>query len=263
MVRCLRTIGVALLNSGRVDQGISHLERCLTLAEDSHNDRAVGQTLANLGSGCGELLMLDRSEGYLRRGITCCAERDLDAPRLYQVAWLALVRLMRGQWDEASAAAHEAIADRRATTIARIMALIAHRRLRARRGDAGVWTALDEARDLAAGTGTLKRMAPMHAARAEAAWLEGRTGPTACEAAACLPLALAKRQAGFAAELLHWCRRGGVHTAIPAFCEQHPFALEATGRWQPAAQALQTLGCRFETRRLNRGDARTLHCGSA
>jgi DNA-binding CsgD family transcriptional regulator len=249
MVRCLMTIGVALFGSGRIDQGIAHLERSLALAEASHNDRAVGQALANLGSGCGEFLMLDRAEGYLQRGIAYCAERDLDAPRLYQVAWLALVRMLQGRWDDAATAAHEVIGERRATTIARIMALIALGRLRARRGDPGVWAALDEARDLALRTGTVQRIAPMHAARAEAAWLEGRSDETAREAAAGLPLALAKHQAGFAAELLFWCRRRDAQTEIPAFCAQHPCALEAAGRWQEAAQAWRALGCPFETAR--------------
>jgi DNA-binding CsgD family transcriptional regulator len=159
------------------------------------------------------------------------------------------VRTLQGRWNDAAGAAHEVIGERRATTIARIMALIALGKLRARRGDPGVWTALDEARDLACGTGTLQRIAPMHAARAEAAWLEGRVEDVAREAAACLPLALEKRQAGFAAELLLWCRRGGVEAAIPAFCEQHPCALEAAGRWQEAAQAWHALGCPFEAAR--------------
>jgi DNA-binding CsgD family transcriptional regulator len=249
MVQCLMAIGVALLGSGRIEKGAATLERSLAMAEVSHNDRAVGQTLANLGAGCGELLMLDRAEGYLQRGIAYCVERDLDASRLYQVAWLALVRTLQGRWGEAASAAHEVIAERRATTIARIMALIALGKLRARRGDPGVWMALDEARDLAAGSGTLQRVVPMHAARAEAAWLEGRLDEAVREATASLPLAIAKRQAGYVAELLLWCRRGGAETPIPAFSEQHPFALEAAGRWQEAAQSWRALACPFETAR--------------
>jgi DNA-binding CsgD family transcriptional regulator len=129
------------------------------------------------------------------------------------------------------------------------MALIALGRLRARRGDPGVWSALDEARDLALRTGTVQRIAPMHAARAEAAWLEGRNEEAAREAAAGLPLALAKHQAGFAAELLLWQRRGDAQTEIPAFCAQHPCALEAAGRWHEAAQAWRARGCPFEAAR--------------
>jgi DNA-binding CsgD family transcriptional regulator len=249
MARSLMIIGIALLNSGRVDDGIAHLERCLAIAQASHHDRVVAQAFANLASGCGEMLMLERADGYLRRGVAYCAERDLDAPRLYQVAWLALVRMLQGRWDEAADAAHEVTGEPRATTIAKIMALIALGKLRARRGDPGAWTALDEARDLALRTGSVQRLGPMHAARAEAAWIEGRHDDAAREAAAGLPLALAKRQAGFTAELLLWRRRGEAAVDIPAFCEREPFALEAAGRWREAAQAWRTLGCPFETAR--------------
>jgi len=257
IVQSLLTIGMALLDSGRFDEGVSHMERSLALAEGLRSDFWVGQVLANLGSSCGAMFKLHLAESYLQRGIAFCAERDLDAPRLYQVAWLAHVRTMQGRWDEGVSAAHEVIADRRATTVARIMALIALGRLRARRGDPGVWTALDEARELATGTRTLQRVAPMHAARAEAAWLEGRHDEASREAAASLPLAISKRQAGFAAELLFWCQRGGVPTPIPAFCEQHPFALEAADRWREAAQAWAAMGCRFETARALAGGDET------
>ena len=249
IVQTLLTIGVALLNSGRIDEGLAALERSLAVAEGLPSDLWVGQVLANLGSTCGAVLRLDLAERYLQRGIGYCAERDLDAPRLYQVAWLALVHTLYGRWQEATSAAHEVITDRRATTVARIMALIALGRLRARRGEPGVWTVLDEARELALATGSLQRIAPMHAARAEAAWLEGRHPDAAREAMAGLPLALAKRQAGFAAELLLWCRRGEAPADIPGFCAQHPFALEAAGRWQEAAQAWRALACPFETAR--------------
>jgi len=249
VVSNLMIIGAALLDWDRADEGLKHLERSLAVAEGLRNDRLVGQVLANLGSGCGEALRLDLAETYLQRGIGFCSERDLDASRLYQVAWLALVRLAQGRWDEASNAAHEVIASRRATTIARIMALIALGRLRARRGDPGVWIALDEAHDLATGTATLQRVAPMHAARAEAAWLEGRTEETAREAAACLPLAIAKRQTGFASELLLWRRRGEAEITIPAFCERHPSAVEAASRWQEAARSWRALGCPYEAAR--------------
>jgi len=135
------------------------------------------------------------------------------------------------------------------------MALIALGRLRSRRGDPDVWTALDEARDLAVGSGTLQRLAPMHAARAEAAWLECRDKDSASEAATCLALAIDKRQSSFAAELLLWCTRGHAAREVPAFCRLHPCALEAEGLWQQAAQAWRALGCPYETARaLAEGD---------
>lgn len=242
-------IGTGWFCVDRADAGIEHLERALVLAERAGRDRAVARVLANLGSSCAEAMRLEQAESALRRGIEFCADRDLDAPRSYQVAWLAHVALLRGRWDEAADAAQEVIGERRATTIARIMALIALGRLRARRGNGGVWPVLDEARELAQRTGAIQRLAPMHAARAEAAWLEGRTEEAAREAAACLPLARTKRHAGYVAELLVWLRRGGAEPSIPEACADHPCALEAARRWRDAAEAWRTLGCPYETAR--------------
>ena len=242
-------IGLAWFCVDRVDAAIEHLERSRALAERTGRDRSVARVLANLGSVCTVALHLDRAEHALRRGIEFCADRDLDAPRLYQVAWLAQVALLRGRWDEAATAAQEVIGERRAATIARIMALITLGRLCARRGDPGVWAVLDEARDLAERTGAIQRLAPMHAARAEAAWLEGRTEDAAREAAACLPLARTKHHAGYVAELLAWVRRCGAEPTIPVACADHPCALEAAGRWQDAASAWRALDCPYETAR--------------
>jgi DNA-binding CsgD family transcriptional regulator len=71
-----------------------------------------------------------------------------------------------------------------------------------------------------------------------------------------LPQAVAKRQIALAAQLSLWCRLGGDKaTPIPAFCAQHPFALEAAGHWKDAADAWRALGCRFESARaLSYGD---------
>jgi DNA-binding CsgD family transcriptional regulator len=240
-------IGSVLIGSDRSDEGIDHLQRALAGAQARHDDFQIAQTLLNLGSGCAVTHRLELAEHWLLRGIGYCSERDIDMSRLYQLAWLAMVRLHQGRWDEASAAAHDVLSDARTATVARITALTVLGRLRARRGDPGVWQALDEARTLAIGTGALQRLAPMHAARAEAAWLEGRRDDAAREAAAGLPLALAKGNAVFAAELLLWSRRGGAgDVTVPAFCAAHPCGLEAAGDWPQAAHAWTLRHCPYE-----------------
>jgi len=251
-VTCLKTIGRAQLAVARDDAGLATLERALALALGANEDRLASQVFANLGSACVDAFRLAEAEAWLRKGIDFCTERDLDATRLFQTAWLAHALLLLGRWDEASEAAHAVIAAPRATAIARIAALVALGRLRARRGDPGVWTALDEARDLAARAGP----GSFHVARAEAAWLEGRDRDAAREAAAHLPVAIATGRIDFTAQLALWCRLGGDDaTAIPDFCAQHPFALEAAGRWQEAADTWRRLGCPFETARaLAQGD---------
>src|SRR6185503_1505523 len=89
----------------------------------------------------------------------------------YMCAWLALTRLYQGRWTEAGDLANVLIAEPHLAAVSRIMALVALGRVRARRGDPGAAKALDEALELAARTETLQRLAPVHAARAELAWL--------------------------------------------------------------------------------------------
>ena len=200
-VHCLNTIGSSMIVGGRIDEGRQHLEASRERAERIPSDFWTSNALGNLGTASGEAYRFDLAERYLERGIEFCGERDIDYARLYQLSWLALTRMYRGRWTEAAAAGHEVLANRRSPGIARMMALLAIGRVRARRGDPAVWEALNEARDLAMRTATLQRVAPMHAARAEAAWLEGRDADAAREAAPGIELAVRKRHAGFAAEI--------------------------------------------------------------
>lgn len=257
IIHSLNTIGSSLILSGRIEEGCAQLERSRTLAEELRSDAWVASAFVNLGSACGEVYRFDLAENYLRRGIEFCNERDIDFSRLYQLAWQALVWMYRCRWTEASGAAHVVLADRRSPVIARITALVALGRVRARRGDPAVWEALHEAQELAGNTGTLQRMALMHAARAEAAWFEGRTAEAANEASPGVELAVRKRHPWFASELLFWCWHGdgSLPGGMPDFCLQQPFAMEISGRWQEAAAIWRALHCPFEAARaLMEGD---------
>lgn len=255
MVDNLKTVGSALMVLGRVSEGAAHLERGFALALERHDDGSAAQMLANLGTGFANALQLPRAEAYVRRGIDFCGDRDLDAPRLLQTTTLAHLLMLKGAWDEATAAAQAVMSDPRATVIARIAALAVLGRLRARRGEPGAWALLDEARDLAAQAGALRAVAPARA-RAEAAWIEGRHDDAAREAAPAAALAVTKQQAWIAAEFLMWRRLAAADAPpMPAFCADHPCALEATGRWREAAEAWRASGCPFETARaLMQGD---------
>jgi ATP/maltotriose-dependent transcriptional regulator MalT len=251
VVHCLNTIGSSMIVAGRIPEGREHLERSRAMAERMQSDAWIASSLSNLGTACGEAYCFDLAEDYLQRGIEFCTERDIDFTRLYQLSWQALVHLYRGRWAEATEAAYLVLAERRSPAIARMTALIALGRVRARRGDPAVWEALNEARELAGNAGTLQRVAPMRSARAEAAWLEGRNADAVSEAVAGVELAVRKRHAWFTSELLFWRWLGGgsISMELPEFCAQCPFALEVEGSWQEAAAAWRTLGCPFETAR--------------
>lgn len=95
------TIGSAMLVSGD-DDGITFLERGLTLSRAAGLDSGVAGAYGNLGSGTGEMYRFSLAERYLSEGIAFCAERDLDYQRFYMTSWLALCHLYQGRWSAAA-----------------------------------------------------------------------------------------------------------------------------------------------------------------
>ena len=253
VIHATNTIGSSMLVNDD-ERGIAFLQRSLELATGRNLDYHVANAFGNLGSACGEVHRYTQARGYLEDGIAFSARHDLDNSRLYQLSWLALVHLHQGRWTEAAQAAQEVLASPISTAHGRIMAWLALGRLRARRGDPAAWTALDEALALAEGTNTLQRLAPVRAARAEAAWLEGEAGAAAREASAAYDLALRKGHAWFAGELAYWQWKGGRLTEAPPIAAK-PFALQICGQWREAAQEWLSRSCPYEAARaLAEGD---------
>ncbi len=236
-------IGSALLVAGD-DEGLEHLQRSVALARDAQLDSHVGIGFANLGGGFGEQYRFAEAEHYLTEGIAYTAERDLDYTNHYMHAWLALTRLYQGRWAEAADIATWVL-QRPTSTISRIVALSALGRVRARRGDPGAAEILDEALALAAQTKSLLRIAPVRAARAEAAWLAGDPCAAVNEACAAYDLAVQHRHRWYTGELIYWRRLGGDMALPPAWSAQ-PFLLQVRGQWRRAAAMWQRRCCPYE-----------------
>jgi DNA-binding CsgD family transcriptional regulator len=126
------------------------------------------------------------------------------------------------------------------------MPLVVLGRLHARRGDADVWSVLDEAQDLAAATGELQRLVPVAAARAEAQWLGGQDDRVEEETQAALELAVAQGDSWSVGELRTWRHRAGVEDEVSAEALPDAFALELAGEADRAAERWQQLGCPYE-----------------
>src|SRR4030095_15863024 len=80
--------------------------------------------------------------------------------------------------------------------------------------------------------------------RPEGAWL---VGDLAAVRAIAGPAYEEARRVGYAplqAELSYWLTRAGQAVAPPA--SEHPYALQAAGRWREAAAAWQAAGCPYE-----------------
>lgn len=248
LISGLNTVGSALLVGGDESGGRERLERSLRLAEEASLDLQVASAYMNLGSGFGEVHRFADADRYLSAGLVFATERELDSARHYGTAWLALTRMHQGRWDEATGLAVDVIRGPGASAISRIMALLALGRVRARRGDPEVMTALDEAMALAAPTGTLQRLGPVRAARAEAAWLAVDGARAAGEARAAFDLAVQHGHAWFIGELAYWRWVAGDLDTPPSGTAE-PYALQLAGDWHRAATAWEERGCPYEAAR--------------
>ena len=241
------TVASALMLDGRADYAL-HFERAIALAQEHDYHVVHANAYLNRGSGAGELHRFDEAEQHLRKAIAIAEQHDMDSQASYSLAWLALTRLYRGDWDEAAALTGRSLVRSSTSTITRIMALAALGRLRVRRGDPEAWPPLDEALELALSTAALQRLAPVHAARAEAAWYDGDVDRVRNEAAAVYELAVQASHPWFVGELGYWRSLAGDLDELPTIAAE-PFALQVRGRHRDAAAAWETLGCPFETAR--------------
>jgi DNA-binding CsgD family transcriptional regulator/tetratricopeptide (TPR) repeat protein len=237
--------GTAFTMSGAIDRGVALLEESLQVASAHGLELRTASALWMLGSGLGEMYELGRSQRYLREHIAFAEEHELDCG--YTRAWLAAVLVYEGRWTEGAALATEVLARPAAATV-RITALVALGRVRARRGDPGAEDVLDEALELAAPGGHLQRLAHVHAARAEAAWLVGDRDRTIAEARAAYPLALEKRHLWFAGELSYWQWKADALDAAPGWIAD-PYRLQIAGESVAAAERWHQHLCPYEEAR--------------
>jgi DNA-binding CsgD family transcriptional regulator/tetratricopeptide (TPR) repeat protein len=253
VVAAISTLGAAL-SFIDFDAGRQRLTDALdmALAERLHYNAA--NTFNNLGAISGELFRLDDADRYMSEAIAFADRHEIDMFRNYCVSWLALSDFYRGDWNDAAEHARDILEQPVTCSTSRLMALVALGRLRVRRGDPGAAELLDEALELALSSAALQHVAPVRAARAEAAFLRGDFGAAAAEAGPAHALAVRHRHAWFAGELAYWLYRAGAASASPDPCAE-PYAHAIAGQWRAAADAWTALGCPYErARALAEGD---------
>src|SRR5256886_12718345 len=159
-----------------MSRGVPHLERSLQLALERGWEEHVARAYTNLA--CCAVMTRDYplAERFLQEGLAYCAEHDLDSWATYMGAWQARAKVEQGYWDDAAHEAARLLERYRLPDAAKIAALVVLGWVRLRRGDPGSAVLLDEARTLALATGELRRIGPVAAARAQAAWLRGNPG---------------------------------------------------------------------------------------
>ncbi|HET8984423.1 MAG TPA: AAA family ATPase [Trueperaceae bacterium] len=243
-------VGV-LTTTERISAARHYHHACVALIDaGSASDMRVTTASAKMmmGSGLGEVHRFLEAEPLLAEAAELSSQHDLDATQHYAVAWRSLCHLYLGRWREAGEAASWLLGRPNATLITRIMAAVALGRLRVRRGDPEAWSVLDLALTQALETDTLQRLAPVRAARAEAALAAGSPGQAIAEARAALPLAVAHRHRWFVGELCYLIFKAGGDADLPDWVDG-PFAQQVRGDAAAAARAWQRLGCPFEQAR--------------
>ncbi len=242
-VHALNTLGGLEMLAGN-EGGLALLEDSLAIALSEGRDDHVGRAYIHLADIAQRHRRWDLIDRYFPAGNEYCIEHGLDLWARYLHVYYARTELDRGRWARASAAIPKSV-DAPGTPLARIGALVILGLVRARRGDPAQWTALDEAAELAERSGELQWLAPVTAARLEAAWLSGRDGELAAASGPVLQSCIDSRAGWWAGEIAWWRRCAGIDEPVPEVSAE-PWALMLTGRTTAAAAAWRALGCPYE-----------------
>jgi DNA-binding CsgD family transcriptional regulator/tetratricopeptide (TPR) repeat protein len=239
----INTGTVELLNENPA--GLAKLEECVELAQDAELDGEAARAAANLIWAATRQRSFAVADRHLESGLKYASERGLDLWHTYLLTYRACSELDRGRWPEAVDTAAQVLRVQLPSTLPRAVALAVTGLVRARRGDADPWPLLDDALTLAEPTGELQRMGPVAAARAEAAWLQGRPDMIAAATQATFELALRREAAWPIGQLAYWRWRAGLlHESPPGAAE--PYAAQIGGEWARAAELWTEIGCPYE-----------------
>jgi DNA-binding CsgD family transcriptional regulator len=232
--------------AGRPD-ATATLERCLAQASEAGLDEYAGRAYVALCFWAARSKAHADAERWLDDGLNYCTDHGLDLWRSYLAVSRARADLDHGRWDQAVESADLIVHDPRTSPVIMPIAQAIIGLVRARRGDPEWRSLLDEAWHRAEPTGELQRWELPALARAEAGWLEGDAPEVDSATAPVLDLAEARHSPWIAAGLMTWRLRARLDTAADSTAElPPPFAAQAQGDWELAADLWRQLHCPYE-----------------
>ena len=235
----LTNIGVSRWGLGD-PAGQPTLDEALRVALEAGDVEDACRAYVNLVRNLLDWCRLEEAERYLTAAMKLAEETEFFGILSYMQVMRARLEFARGSWDEAVRAAEAAVD---AFLPARCPALIVLGRVQVRRGQARAAGLLLSAWKLAVQLDELQRLGPAAAARAEDAWLRGDHARVRDIA---MPVYQEARRLGeraYQAELGYWLTKAGQPTEAAS---DHPYALQAAGRWREAAGLWQAAGCPYE-----------------
>lgn len=242
-IHALTTLAVAEIYQG-IPAGWTRLHEALDRARASDLSEAVTRALINFVEAARDFRRYDLADRYVDEALAFLRDHEFDLYRNMLASRIAELALERGRWDVAEREALALLAETVRSNQVRVRALEVIGRLRARRGEPGAWQALDEGMRIV-GPGELQEICPLHAARAEAAWLEDDLVRTGEEAAAGIALAIPTGAGWWLSELSFWAWRAGRLDVLPEHVEE-AYVLHVAGRHREAAQAWARIGCPYQ-----------------
>lgn len=243
VLHALNSLGFMELLMGE-SAGRDKLQRSLVMADELGMDEHVGRAFMNWAGAAVDARVYEGLHELISRGIDYCLQHGLELWRMWMLTYKARALLDRGDWSQAAEVAEEVLRGERGQ-LPRINALPVLALVRARRGDPHVWPLLNEASAMAMRDGQLGGEVPIAAARAEAAWLEGRSEVVHDETEKAMCLAKSQDAWWYLGDLTCWRRRVGIKdVAHPRLPERYKAELE--GDFAKAAHLWMVLGCEYE-----------------
>jgi DNA-binding NarL/FixJ family response regulator/tetratricopeptide (TPR) repeat protein len=244
LVHVLNTLGTMEMLQGAIESGREKLDRSLELALEAGLDEHVGRAYLNLADVMVRLRIYKGFDELVERGLDYCTGRGLDLWRLYLHDSRAEAQMQQGHFTDAVQTAD--LVMRNQTYMPKFLALVVVGRVRARRGDPEVWKPLDEAKAIAAAGVELQLLGVVSAARAEAAWLEGRPEAVRDETDGAFQQALRLRSRLYLGELAVWRRRAGIQDGPLPIEVPAQWAAELAGDHAGAGRMWTDLGCPYD-----------------
>ena len=243
-VHALTTVGSTRLRDPDEMQGRAEVEEAIALAARTGNDEQECRAAVALAWMAVDFHAVERARPACDRVLALADAREQRTFALYGLACRARLDVIVGDWDAATAAAEEVLAQPDLPSVARMPASAVLATVDMRRGGSRAQALLEEAAALAYASGELQRIGAVACAQAELAWL--RDDLAEAERASREPYALALRvgHAWDLGDLAEWRWRAGALDGPPAGCAE-PQRLLLSGQPADAADAWLAIGDRY------------------
>jgi DNA-binding CsgD family transcriptional regulator/tetratricopeptide (TPR) repeat protein len=247
----LNAIGLTLVEEGQ--DGLPTIKQALKIALDADIHEAAGRAYSSLQEGGICLHRFDEAERYYAEGMAYCEERELGVFSTCLTGGRASALLLTGRWDEAAEISAAMLRRPGISPVNRMNPLTVIGSIRGRRREPDAWDLLDEAIALTEGTGEPCWIVPVRAVRAELRYLAGEPGLAAQEIrAARVYLGLVDPWLDWSIGI--WLARMQQPPGIEAPAPE-PYALELAGDWKAASAHWEQLGRPYDAALVRMGSA--------